>query len=180
MPKFAIIFLLILTGCAPVGFEFRPEGAQQTIQVNAQAESQFAAEPLRYRLLADESHLIIWIDNPTNQTIMLLGDKSTVEDPTGDLHRLHGQTIDPQSSIKLVLPPLPEDQYSQSQPPAGIPQPGNPNDQPGFLPITGIASNATPSSTWTWDDGLEIRLDLLFQQADHPFEQHFVIRKVRK
>ena len=181
MMKFALTLGLILTGCAPVGFEFRPAGADQTLHVGSDAQSQFDASPLHYRLLSDEGHLILWIDNPTDQPIQLVGVKSSVEDPTGDMHYLHGRTIDPHSSIKEVFPPLPEDEESPEAqaPPPPIPQPGNPYDQPGFLTIPGTGGGVEPP-TWKWDDGLEIRLDLLFQQGPHSFEQHFVIRKVRK
>jgi hypothetical protein len=178
MKIFALVLVLLATGCAPVGFDFRQEGNDQLIHVADKSDAQFIAEPLRYRLIADEGHLVLFIGNPTEDAIELM-DKSTVEDPTGTMHRLRGQVIEPHSAIKEVFPPLEEDESQEANVPPPVPQPGNPYDQPGFITVPGMG-NDKPSSAWIWDDGLEIRLDLLFQQGQQPFEQHFVVTKVRK
>ena len=178
MTKFALVLLLLATGCAPIGFDFRQEGNDQVVHVADKAEARFIADPLQYRLIADEGHLVLFIGNPTDNSIELM-DKSTVEDPTGTMHRLRGQVIDSHSAIKEVFPPLEEDEQQEANAPPPVPQTGNPYDQPGFIQVPGMG-NGKESSIWIWDDGSDIRLDLVFQQGQQPFDQHFVIRKVRK
>jgi hypothetical protein len=181
MIKFALISMLVLTACAPTTFEFQAEEIPDVIHVTHQTESVFADPPVQYRLLADESHFVIWIENHAMSPVELIGDKSTIEDSNGDVHPLRGREIAPRSPIKLVLPPLADENSGESpyEPPPRLPQPGNPYDQPGFINVPGTGGG-TQASAWHWDDNSEIRLDLLFQQGDHQFQQHFVIRKTRK
>jgi hypothetical protein len=165
-----------LAACAPVEFDAAPVGGQITRVGNSQ-DVAFQADPLIYRMRADEGHLVFWIDNPTNQTVEFLGDKSNVVDPEGIAHPLRGQTIEPLGSIKEIFPPMMDDSQA---PPSNAAQPINPYDQPGFITVPNAQFESGPDQPWQWDDELYIQVNLYFNREGHPFEQHFSIRRVRK
>jgi hypothetical protein len=127
---------------------------------------------------AVEGHLVIWINNPTTETVELLGDVSRVTDSDGFIHPLRGQTIPGLSEIKMVLPPLAE---PDDRPPPSYPQPPSPGDRPGImsLPDEGNESLSNVHS-WEWSGETDIEIDLTFVQGKQQFEQHFSIRRVRK
>jgi hypothetical protein len=57
----------------------------------------------------------------------------------------------------------------------------NTYDRPGFITVPNSeAIEKENDLNWQWDDTLEIRLNLFFQQSGHAFEQHFTVRRVRK
>ena len=176
--KVAIVFSVLLAGCAQIEFDAEPEGSSQPIRVGNDQDVRLSESPLQYRLRADEGHLIVWIENPTDSSIELIRDKSQVVDPEGIAHPIRGETIAAGSSVKEIFPPLGEPVESA---PHSQPEPINPYDRPGFIsiPDSGSASEADHAS-WQWDDGMEIRVDLVFEQGEHQFEQHFVFTRIRK
>jgi len=173
--KVAILVGVLLAGCAQTEFDAAPAGSSQPIRVGNDQDVRWSGPPLQYRMRADEGHLIVWIENPTENSIELIRDKSQVVDPEGVAHPIRGETIAGGSSIKEIFPPLAESA------PHGQPEQINPYDRPGFIPIpdSGADSEAGHAS-WQWDDGMEIQLDLAFEQGEHQFEQHFVFRRIRK
>jgi hypothetical protein len=176
--KVAIMFSVLLAGCAQIEFDAAPEGSSQPIRVGNDQDVRLSQSPLQYRMRADEGHLIIWIENPTDNSIELIRDKSQVVDPEGIAHPIRGQTIAAGSSVKEIFPPVQEPAESA---PRGQPEEINPYDRPGFIsiPDSGADSEAGGAS-WQWDDGTEIQVDLAFEQGGHRFEQHFVFRRTRK
>jgi hypothetical protein len=176
--KVAILVGVLLAGCAQTEFDAAPAGSSQPIRVGNDQDVRWSGPPLQYRMRADEGHLIVWIENPTENSIELIRDKSQVVDPEGVAHPIRGETIAGGSSIKEIFPPLAEPAESA---PHGQPEQINPYDRPGFIPIpdSGADSEAGHAS-WQWDDGMEIQLDLAFEQGEHQFEQHFVFRRIRK
>jgi hypothetical protein len=174
----SLILAILLGGCAQVQFEATPGAGEQPIHVGNSQDVFIPDKPLEYRMRAMDGHLVFWIDNPTSDSAELLGDKSEVVDPEGISHAIRGQTIAGQSSIKLVLPPLAD---SAEEPPPNPAAPVSPYDRPGFIPVPDITTaQGEDNSTWQWDDELDIQLNLFFEQAGHPFERHFSIRRVRK
>jgi hypothetical protein len=176
--KLALMITILLGGCAQVEFDATLAGAGQAIRVGNSQDVQFSATPLNYRMQAVESHLVFWIENPTSEPVELIGDKSTVIDPEGIAHPLHGEMIAPNSSIKEVLPPLaePADTGAPSSPDAA-----SPYDRPGFISVPGALTNSDKiDPIWQWNDELEVQLNLVFEQNGHQFEQHFSFRRVRK
>jgi hypothetical protein len=179
MLKFApLILCLALTACGPSEFDFTAAGTGNTVRVTNNQDSLVTIAPVQYRMRAVENHLVLWIENPTDQPIDIIGDKSSIEDPAGEIHTLDNQDISPHSSFKLVMPPLPENDQQTSQ---NISQPISPYDQPGFI---AVPDTRTPpneqGAAWKWDDDLEIHVDLLFKQGDHQFEQTFSVTRVHK
>jgi hypothetical protein len=177
--------LLLSTGCAQFEFDVIREGSSEPIHVATSDDAHLANDPLQYRMRAADGHLVMWIDNPTSDSIQLLGSKSSVTDPDGADHPLHGQIIGPQSSIKEILPPV----ESQEEPatPTPPPPPINPYDRPGFIPVPGVGQTDSIAAdsresvyAWQWDDESEIRIHLVFVRDGRQFEQRFTIRRVKK
>src|SRR5258708_34156135 len=52
-------------------------------------------EPLEYRFLSYQDHLVVQIFNPTSDVIQFLGEQRTIVDPSGQSHPLRGQAIPP-------------------------------------------------------------------------------------
>jgi hypothetical protein len=177
--KFApLILCLALAGCGPSEFDFTPAGTGNTVRVTNNQDSLVTIAPVQYRMRAVESHLVLWIENPTDQPIDIIGDKSSIEDPAGEIHNLDDQEIAPHSSQKLVMPPLPENDH---QAPQNTSQPHSQFDQPGFIAVPDTNTPPTDEGpAWKWDDDLEIHVDLLFKQGDHQFEQNFSVTRVHK
>ena len=176
--RVAILLGFLLSGCARIEFEAAPAGSGQPIRVGNDQDVRLSGSPLQYRMRADEGHLIVWIENPTDGPIDLIRDKSQVVDPEGVAHPMRGETIAAGSSIKEIFPPLAEPAESA---PHGQPDQIDPYDRPGFIsiPDSGADSEAGRAS-WQWDDGTEIRVDLAFEQGERQFEQHFGFRRLRK
>jgi hypothetical protein len=63
-------------------------------------------DPLEYRFVSAESHLVMQVHNRTPDPVQLLGDRSVLVDPKGQSHSFRSQTIAPGSFLKLILPPL--------------------------------------------------------------------------
>jgi hypothetical protein len=176
--------LLINAGCAQFEFDVTPSGSNQPVHVATTDDAHLADDPLRYRFRADDGRLVMWIENPTGDSIELLGDKSSVIDPDDVDHPLHGRTIGPLSSIKEILPPL-ESQGEQAAPNSLTPL--NPYDEPGFIAVPGIGqADSTGADSqeglymWQWDDESEIHIHLVFVQNGRQFEQRFTIHRVKK
>jgi hypothetical protein len=178
LSKLPLLLTILLVGCAQTEFDATPAGSEQPVRVENSQDVQFPGDPLVYRMRADEGHLVFWIDNPTNQPVELLGDKSDVTDPEGVAHHLRGRTIAPLSSIKEIFPPM----MDQTEgPPPGPAEAVSPYDRPGFIAVPDIQSGSRDNDqNWQWDDELDIHLNLFFDQDGHQFEQHFSIRRLRK
>jgi hypothetical protein len=174
-----LLLTLICSGCETIEFDATPQGGGQSVRVTNDQDVQISLPPLQYRMRADEGHLIVWIENPTNVAVELVGDNSAVIDPQGDAHPLLDQMILPGAWIKAVFPPV----YEGPPPPAGNPSanPINPYDRPGFISVPDASqSEQSRDATWQWDDELEIQLNLVFQRGQQQFQQQFSFRRVRK
>ena len=64
-------------------------------------------EPLEYSLQAYDNRLVMFVHNPTEDMIKLLGEDSVVVDPRGESHPLESRTIAPGTRVKLIFPPVP-------------------------------------------------------------------------
>jgi hypothetical protein len=176
--KLPLLFTILLVGCAQTEFDATPAGSEQAVRVGNSQDVSFPGDPLVYRMRADEGHLVFWIDNPTNEPVELLGEKSDVTDPEGIAHHLRGRTIAPLSSIKEIFPPMMDQTETAAPSPT---EAVNPYDRPGVIAVPNIQSGSQENDqNWQWDDELDIHLNLFFDQGSHQFERHFSIRRVRK
>jgi hypothetical protein len=64
-------------------------------------------EPLDYRLWRDRDRLAMSIVNPTDDRIVLVGNRSYVIDPQGETHPVRDRVMGPHSFIRIYLPPIP-------------------------------------------------------------------------
>src|SRR4051812_27378312 len=116
-------FLSLLLVCLAVGctrYEYditQPADLATHIGKN---EVTVPREPFRYRMQVVENHLIMMIDNPTNDSFQLLGEQSSVVDPTGQSHPLRTVVMAPNSFIKLIFPLERPRYYYPSGPTFGI------------------------------------------------------------
>src|SRR5260221_5868452 len=98
-----MIVAALCGGCAHYEYDIvNPPQLQQHI---GEREVVVRVEPLEYRFMAYEDHLIAHIFNPSGDVIQFLGEQSTIVDPSGQRHPLRGQRIPPNTHMKLVLPP---------------------------------------------------------------------------
>src|SRR5687768_7678495 len=93
-----------LAGCAKYEYDL-VQPSEPAAHVGTKDWVTAPMDPLSYRLITVDSHLVMQIHNPTETPVQLLGDRSTLVDPQGESHPLKSQTIAPQSFAKLILPP---------------------------------------------------------------------------
>jgi len=93
-----------LCGCAHYEYEL-VEPATLARHVGPTTQAIVKDDPLVYRMETVEDHLLIWIQNPTTDAILLVGEKSAIVDPSGQSHGLGSRTIAANSYIRLILPP---------------------------------------------------------------------------
>jgi hypothetical protein len=99
---FAVLFLA--TGCRTYQYRIlQPAQAANTI-VTAQPVA-VHYEPLDYHFARSRDRLAMRISNPTDDQIILRGDKSFIVDPRGESHPVPGFVIGPHSYSRLLLPP---------------------------------------------------------------------------
>jgi hypothetical protein len=186
--KIVILLGLTLTGllgaCAQFEFDVKPGGSDQTMHVATTADTRLNNDPLQYRFRADDGRLVMWIENPTQDVMELLGGKSIITDPDGVDHPMRGRSIAAMTSIKEILPPL-ESQGEQAAPNSLTPL--NPYDEPGFIAVPGVGSSDSISADsqeslymWQWDGESEIQIHLVFLHDGRQFEQRFTIYRVKK
>jgi len=102
---FFALLTLLAAGCAQYEYDLvQPQTLARHI---GKTEISVPVDPLIYRLQTIESHLVMGIQNPTDDPIMLIGDRSAIVDPQGQSHGLMSRTIAPHSFIRFVLPPFP-------------------------------------------------------------------------
>ena len=76
-------------------------------------------DPLEYRLRSYENRLVVNVFNPTPDPVTLAGERSYVVAPNGQSHPLRGQTIAPDTFVKMILPPM-RPYYRESGPNIGF------------------------------------------------------------
>jgi hypothetical protein len=146
-------------------------------------------EPLLYRMQVVDNHLVMLIDNPTDDPYQLLGEQSTVVDPGGQSHPLRPMAIAPHSFGKLIIPPVSPRYYYPYNSGFGV---GvgtvivhdhrhhfvdDPDyfvdEEPRYLAV--VDDNLL---YWDWKGEGQIRMTLMFQRRDEkPFAHDWVISR---
>ena len=182
-----LVVVPLLTGCATYEYDLvQPE--QFATHIPRKSEVKLAIDPLDYRFLSYENHLIVRILNPTDEAIQLLGGQSTAVDPKGESHPVRTQTIAPGTFIKLILPP-PRPQFRDEGPHFGfgigvIGHAGHRGfydpfyesafyDEPRYYTMYDEADNFY----WDWNGESTARLLLTFQRGNATFRQEFTFRR---
>ncbi len=171
-----------LVGCASYRYEVvRPEPFAGPADGRA-----IAIDPLRYAVAVADDRLSIRIDNPTGDTVRLIGADSSVVDPAGRSHPLIGQTIAPASHVVVVLPPLRPwfGATADVGAPTAVPLPGGPTPAEqaydGDAPVDPGYDRSSPVY-WDWPGPGDVRLHLVYRRADGtPFAQDLAFRRSRQ
>ena len=106
----ALLFPLLLISAALAGcksYEYhvaRPSGVAQPITKQPVVVTY---EPLEYRLARQNGRLNVRITNPTDDRVVMLGNRSYVIDPHGESHSVRSMVIGPHSYVSMLLPPAP-------------------------------------------------------------------------
>jgi hypothetical protein len=95
---------VLASGCARYEYDLvRPPELSRHIGRELDAVVQM--EPLEYRFRTVDNRLVVRIFNQSDETIQLIGERSSVVDPDGQSHPLRGGPIAPHSFLKLIIPP---------------------------------------------------------------------------
>lgn len=169
---------LFLTGCST--YQYRvvqpttgaPPVASQSVSVHY--------DPLEYTLSRDHDRLVLQINNPTDDKIVLVGNRSFVVDPNGESHPMRDRVLAPRSFAKLALPPMP---FTYAYPDYFAYGPGwgwfyagswyDPFWGPGWWgppPLT--YRQVLTSYDWHWKEG-PARLRLMYDHGGKTFEHDF-------
>jgi hypothetical protein len=95
--------LVSLCGCAT--FQYRVLQPQGVAQAITEQPAQVSFAPLEYHFAKQHDRLAVQINNPTDDTIALVGERSSVVDPAGESHPVRGRLINPRSFVRMLLPP---------------------------------------------------------------------------
>ncbi len=144
-------------------------------------------DPLRYRLRSFDSHLVMFVDNPTDTPVKLRGDDSVVVDPKGQSHPLQSLTIAAASSVKRIFPPI-RPRLERTGPSIGIGVGGVygrrwhrdggfgysefEDDYPRYYAVYG-----DETYYWDWQGESEVRMSLVFQREKVSFTHEFTFRR---
>ncbi|MDB6017606.1 MAG: hypothetical protein JWR19_2095 [Pedosphaera sp.] len=147
-------------------------------------------DPLEYRFVRRHDYLDMRIANPTEDRIVLLGNRSYVVDPNGESHPVRGRAIAPHSYTSMLLPPRPLT-YEVTAPYYGWgggwgwgPRFGDPfwgGFYDGYYggPYVATYNIITPFD-WEWRTGL-VRLRLTYDRNGKTFDHYFeIVREPEK
>lgn len=185
----ALLLLLPVLGggCATYEYDLvKPE--KFATHIGRKQEVKVAVDPLEYRFVSYDNHLIVRVFNPTEEPIQLVGGQSSAVDPKGESHPLRTQTIAPGTFVKLVLPP-PRPQVYDSGPRIGFGlgvfgRAGHPgffdpygegfyDTEPRYYTVYDEGNNFY----WDWPGETEARLLLTYQRGAKMFHDEFAFRR---
>jgi hypothetical protein len=159
----------LLTGCAQYRYDLtQPPALARPITA---APVTLSVNPLAYTLQAVENHLVIRLDNPTTQPILLEGERSVIVDPGGESHPLASRTIAPGTYIKLILPPLMLHAYYAR--PIFVATDYRMAVYRGYVydePAYEIIDDPGDPTFFRWEGETDLRMTLTFQRADSAAE----------
>jgi len=186
MRFFLLMLLVVGGGCAKYEFDI-VEPADLAKHIGRNEETVLKRDELEYRFLAVEGRLLMYVANPTEEQIELIGAESTAVDPRGQSHPFRGQAIAPHSFIKVILPPMRP--YYRSGPSFGIgigvhAYRGYPGrywpgvydpvwDGPRYFTVVDEADTIY----WTWEDEGEARFRLTFKRGREIFHHNFGFKR---
>ena len=191
-------------GCARYEYDL-VEPRELTRHVGRDVDQAVEIEPFTYRLRSVDNRLVMRIYNNSEESIELLGDKSSVVDPNGQSHPLRSQAIAPRSFVKLIFPPPRPRVYDSGPtfgvgvgygmrvdalpgpPPASLPDrrdfhthenAWNPyfRHEPQYL---AAVVDENDSYYWDWKGQGEARVNLVYRRGDSELRQSFVFRRVK-
>ena len=185
--KKALFWLLLLaatlgSGCKTYVYRVvRPPGIAQPI---ADQPVTIPYDPLEYRLSRRSGRLDMRIDNPTDDRIVLLGNRSYAIDPRGESHPLRSRVIASHSYTGMLLPPEPKTVTVYDWGWGwgwgwGPFLPGDPFFVDFYAPPVYYARIVTPYD-WEWHKGTAI-IHLTYERKGKTFDHEFeIVREPEK
>jgi hypothetical protein len=173
---------VLLCGCATTQYHvIQPQGVAQPIMDQPILVSY---APLEYHLAKQHDRLAMQINNPTDETITLVGERSSVVDPAGESHPLRGRLINPRSFVRMLLPPetmsIPYPDYYWGW--GSYYGPYYPYWGPyygGYGPPPVSYYQVRTPYDWQWKTG-PIRLHMTYDRKGTAFEHDFeIVREVK-
>jgi hypothetical protein len=178
--RLLILLAVLVGGCAKYEYVLVQGAASSPLTIGYEREVRVEVEPLQYRMISYENHLILMVYNPTGEVIELIGPRSAAVDPEGQAHPLPSQSIPPSSFVKLILPPV-RPVYYQPGPTFGfgvgvVGEAKETEVSPKYL-----ATDAYDVFFWEWKDEGDVRLTLSYQRGNKGFSDVLVFhrRKVK-
>jgi len=183
-----VLLLLVGVGCASFEHDL-VQPPELRAHIGSKTDTTTHLDPLIYKWRTVDNRLVVRIFNPTNDSIELLGEKSTVVAPDGESHPVRSQTIAPQSHAKLILPPLRPRVYRPG-PSFGVgvgmrvdsrrgaerhAAHAPPSVEPRYLAVYD-----GDSAYWDWRGETDVRLTLVYQRGDAPLRHEFTIHRNKK
>lgn len=180
--------IFVSAGCATYEYDIvRP--AEFAGHVGSKTDRVVTLDPIEYRFLAVDNHLVVRIFNTSGEPIQLLGQQSSLIDPQGQARGVPSQTIYPAAFLKFILPPMPPNvtptgpsvtfglgvgigRRDDDPPPIVLPADSPRPDQPPIY----IDVITDPAYVWDWPDKTEVRLYLAYQQGQKTFNHEFIFR----
>ena len=187
----SLLLLLLAAGCTKYEFDVVEPGEFAThVGRTREAQAVINRDPILYRMQAAEGHLVVFVENKSDEALELLGQKSYVVDPAGESHPLRGQTIAPGSYIKLILPPLAPVYRTSPSFGIGVGVGISHHHRHGYYggdiyhPIYGEPQylalyDESDNYYWTWTGESTVTVHLAHQRAGDVLHHEFAIRRVR-
>jgi len=175
---------VLLCGCGTYQYRIlQPQGVAQPV---TEKPVQVSYAPLEYHFAKQHDRLAMQIANPTDDTITLVAERSSVVDPAGESHPLRGRIINPRSFVRMLLPPMslsiPYPDYYWGWGPYWGPY--NPYWGPGpyygwYGPPPVSYYEIYTLYDWKWKTG-SARLRLTYERKGSTFEHNFeIVREVK-
>ncbi len=179
--KAKALFLLfvaaaLFSGCKTYIYQVvRPPGVAQPI---AGQSVTIQYDPLEYRLVRHHNQLNLHIDNPTDDRITLLGNRSYVIDPRGESHPMRSLVIGPHSFSSMLVPPEPITitTYGWGGGWGWGPYPTVDPFFFDFYPPPVYYTQVRTPYDWDWNTG-NARIHLMYERNRKTFEQEFEITR---
>jgi hypothetical protein len=178
-----LLLAFVAAGCRTYEYQIlEPPNLSQTISKQPVVVHY---DPLDYRFARRQGYLGMRIINPTDDRIILVGDRSYVVDPNGQSHPIRGRVIGPHSFTEMLLPQTPQT-YQQVIPypyygyglwPTYLYPPlyGGFYDEFYYGPPVVNYQVITPYN-WDWKTG-PAQFLFSYDQQGKVFDHHFVIER---
>ena len=166
---------LLVTGCARYEYAVvqPPELATHVDRDGAVIDQ----PPLVYHLVSYDNRLVIRIENPGDQPVQLVGERSWIVSPDGESRPLPTQAIAPQSHLKLILPPM-QPTATRVGPSIGFGIGASSGGRVGTgvgvgMPLRSGHYTHDDHAYWDWRGQTEVRMHLSYERDGERWEHDF-------
>jgi len=173
---------LIASGCST--YRYRVVQPATGVPAIASQPVHIRCDPLDYTLTREHDRLAMRIDNPTDDQVMLDGNRSCVVDPHGESHPVRDHILSPHSFTRIFLPPIP---FTYAYPDYFAYGPGwgwaytyDPFWSPGWWgPPPMSYQQVLTQYDWRWETG-PARIRLTYERAGKQFQHDFEFVKEKE